>query len=90
MEEMKMGRKRTTLPNYNLDKLCEMVNEKYNLKPNEIGSVELYSDMYGFSLIQLCNQYRGHRVLISGRETILKQYLRNILDDKLILNFWAV
>lgn len=87
-----MGRKKikVNIPTYNVDKLCEMVNEKYGLKPNQIGSIEHYQDMYSNSIVQICNQYRGTRVLATGNDPGLKQYLRNILDDRIILNFWEV
>lgn len=73
-----------------LDTLCDLVNNKYGLKPNEIGSVEHHSDMCENSIVQICNQYRGYRQLISGTDPVLKTYLRNILEDKTILNFWAI
>ena len=88
-----MGRKKTNTDKpkkYDISKLCELVNDKYNLKPNQVGSIELYSDMCGMSLIQLCNQYRGHRELIHGTEPTIRKYLQNILEDKTILNFWSV
>lgn len=42
-----MGRKRIKpeIMTNNVDKLCDMVNEKYNLIPNSIGSIEHHSDM---------------------------------------------
>ena len=88
-----MGRKKTnsdTPKKVDISVLCELVNDKYSLRPNQIGSIELYSDMNTFSLIQICNQYRGHRELISGSEPVLRKYLQNLLDDKIILNFWEV
>ena len=48
----------------NVDKLCEMVNEKYNLLSNSIGSIEHHSDMTENSIVQILNQYRGVRQLI--------------------------
>lgn len=87
-----MGRKRIKpeITTNNVDKLCNLVNEKYNLKPNSIGSIEYHSDMCESAIVQICNQYRGHRQLICGPEPILKTYLRNILEDKTVLNFWAI
>ena len=59
-----------------IDILCDRVNEKYNLKRHQVGSVERYQDMYETSVVQVCNQ--------------LTKYLQNILDNKTILNFWEV
>lgn len=36
------------------------------------------------------NSARGIRQLICGDSPTLKEYLRNILDDKIILNFWGI
>ena len=86
------GRKRINpiIMTNNIDKLCDMVNEKYNLLSNSVGSIEYHSDMSESSIVQIMNSYRGVRQLISGEERELKKYLQNILDDKTILNFWAV
>lgn len=73
-----------------VDTLCDLINEKYNLSPSSIGSIEYHSDMCESSIVQICNKARGHRQLISGPEPVLKTYLRNILEDKTILNFWAI
>ena len=73
-----------------VDKLCDMVNEKYNLIPNSIGSIEYHSDMTENSIVQILNQYRGVRQLILGDDKTLKKYLQNILEDKIILNFWCI
>ena len=73
-----------------VSKMCEMVNEKYNLKPNSIGSIEYHNDATENSIVQICNQYRGTRQLICGDDKTLKKYLQNILDDRTILNFWKV
>lgn len=87
-----MGRRKVKpeIVTNNVDKLCEMVNEKYNLLPNSIGSIEHHSDMTENSIVQILNQYRGVRQLISGDDGTLKKYLQNILDDKIILNFWCI
>lgn len=87
-----MGRKRIRpeIMTNNVDKLCEMVNEKYNLIPNSLGSIEHHSDMTESSIVQIVNKYRGVRQLISGDRNVLKLYLQNILDDKIILNFWCI
>ena len=87
-----MGRKRIKpeIITNNLDKLCEMVNEKYGLLPNEIGSIEHHQDSCENSIVQICNKYRGTRQLIYGADPILKKYLQNILADKTILNFWCI
>ena len=87
-----MGRKKVNADkkSIDLDILCELINDKYDLKPNQIGSIEYHSDMTENSIIQICNQYRGYRQLICGPEPMLKKYLQNILDNKTILNFWEV
>ncbi len=87
-----MGRKKIKpeIATNNINKLCNLVNEKYNLKPNDVGSIEFHNDMCESAIIQICNQYRGYRQLIYGPEPMLKTYLRNILEDKIILNFWAI
>lgn len=87
-----MGRKRIKpeIMTNNVDELCDMVNEKYNLIPNSIGSIEHHSDMTENSIVQILNQYRGVRQLISGDDKTLKKYLQNILEDKIILNFWCI
>lgn len=87
-----MGRKRIRpeIMTISVDKLCEMVNEKYNLLPNSIGSIEYHLDMTESSIVQIVNKYRGVRQLISGDRNVLKLYLQNILDDKIILNFWCI
>ena len=87
-----MGRKKVKpdIATKTVDKLCCLVNEKYNLLPNNIGSVEYHHDATENYIVQICNNYRGVRQLISGDDTILKKYLMNILDDKTILNFWCV
>lgn len=86
-----MGRKKIKpeIMTNNLDKLCDMVNEKYNLLPNSVGSIEYHSDMTESSIVQIANKNRGVRQLIYGEERELKKYLQNILDDKVILNFWG-
>ena len=87
-----MGRKKVKpdITTKTVDKLCCLVNEKYNLKPNSIGSIEYHSDSTENSVVQICNQYRGIRQLICGDDKTLKKYLQNILDDRTILNFWKV
>lgn len=87
-----MGRKKTKIQvtTNNVEGLCESVNNKYNLKPNQIGSIEHHCDSTENSIVQIVNQFRGTRQLIYGDDKILKKYLRNILDDKLVLNFWNV
>lgn len=87
-----MGRKRIKpeIMTNNVDKLCDMVNEKYNLIPNSIGSIEHHSDMTENSIVQICNKSRGVRQLICGDDKTLINYLHNILEDKIILNFWCI
>ena len=87
-----MGRKKIKpeLVTRNVDKLCEMVNEKYNLKQNSIGSIEYHSDSTENSVVQIVNKSRGVRQLIYGEDKVLIKYLQSILDDKTVLNFWCV
>lgn len=87
-----MGRKKVKPKKFikNVDALCDLVNDKYGLKPNSVGSIEHYSDMCENSIIQLCNQYGGSRQLLYGDDKVLIKYLENILDDRIILNFWIV
>lgn len=87
-----MGRKKIKpeIVTKNVDKLCEMVNEKYNLKPNSIGSIEYHSDSTENSVVQIVNKSRGVRQLIYGEDKVLIKYLQSILDDKTVLNFWCV
>ena len=68
-----------------IDSLCEAVNNKYNLKRNEIGSIEYYSDMCENSIIQIANQYRGHIQLACGDNKTLVKYLQGILEDRIKL-----
>lgn len=70
-----------------IDKLCKQVNEKYNLQPNSIGSVEHHSDMCENSIVQIVTKSRGTRQLIYGENKTLEQYLKNILEDRVELNF---
>lgn len=74
----------------NIDELCEMINEKYNLIPNSIGSIEHHHDATENSVVQIMNKARGTRQLICGEDKVLLQYLQSILDDKTILNFWCI
>lgn len=73
-----------------INNLCELVNTKYNLRPNQIGSIEYHSDMCENSIVQICNQYRGTRRVLSGDNTVLADYLQLILNDKITLNFWKL
>ena len=87
-----MGRKkiRPEKITNDISSLCDLVNKKYSLKPNDIGSIEYHNDATENSIVQICNQYRGIRQLICGDDKTLKKYLQNILDDRTILNFWKV
>ena len=87
-----MGRKKVKpeIVTKNVDALCDMVNEKYNLLPNTIGSIEYYHDASENSIVQICNKSRGVRQLIYGEDKVLIRYLRNILEDKIVLNFWCI
>lgn len=87
-----MGRKRINpvIITKNVDILCKMVNEKYNLLPNTIGSIEYYHDASENSIVQICNKSRGVRQLIHGEDKTLIKYLCNILEDKIVLNFWCI
>ena len=87
-----MGRKKTKIEvlTNNVDSLCDLVNEKYNLRPNDVGSIEYHCDSCENSIVQIMNKSRGVRQLICGDNPTLKKYLQNILDDKMILNFWGI
>lgn len=87
-----MGRKKIKpeIVTKNVDKLCEMVNEKYNLVSNSIGSIERHHDTSENSIVQIVNKNRGVRQLIYGEDKVLIKYLQSILDDKTVLNFWCV
>ena len=78
-----MGRKRIKpeITTNNVDKLCNLVNEKYNLKPNSIGSIEYHSDMCE-SAIVYGNRYRDDidKELTRGEELFYQG------DYKLALN----
>lgn len=87
-----MGRKKIkpTIVTKNVSKLCEMVNEKYNLIPNSIGSIEYHHDATENSIVQIMNKSRGVRQLTYGEDKVLIEYLRSILNDKTVLNFWCI
>lgn len=74
----------------NIDMMCEIVNEKYGLLPNQRGSIEYHHDASENSIVQIVNKSRGVRHLIHGDDKTLLQYLQNILDDKTVLNFWCI
>lgn len=76
-----MGRKKIKpeIVTKNVNKLCEMVNEKYNLIPNSIGSIEHHYDANENSIVQIMNKSRGVRQLIYGEDKVLMKYLQNIL-----------
>lgn len=82
-----MGRPRTKPEKITNDvsSLCDLVNKKYNLKPNDIGSIEYHNDTTENSIVQICNEARGVRQLIYGDNTTLKKYLQNILNDTVAL-----
>lgn len=69
-----------------IDDLCDRVNEKYNLRNRQIGSIERYTDMTTNKLVQIGNNFGGYIDLMCGTEKQLEAFLRNILDDKIILN----
>ena len=87
-----MGRKKIKpeIVTKNVDKLCKMVNEKYNLMSNSIGSIEHHYDVNENSIVQIMNKSRGVRQLIYGEDKVLMKYLQSILDDKTVLNFWCI
>lgn len=87
-----MGRKKIkpTIVTKNVSTLCEMVNEKYNLIPNSIGSIEHHYDANENSIVQIMNKNRGVRQLIYGEDKVLIKYLQSILNDKTVLNFWCI
>ena len=73
-----------------IDKLCEKVNQKYNLKQGKIGSIIYHYDASENSIVQVLNQYGGVRQLIYGTDAELIKYLQNILNEKTTLNFWGI
>lgn len=82
-----MGRKKTRPEKITNDisSLCDLVNKKYSLKPNDIGSIEYHNDATENSIVQICNEARGTKQLIYGDNTTLKKYLQNILNDTVAL-----
>lgn len=82
-----MGRKKIKPEKITNDvsSLCDLVNKKYSLKPNDIGSIEYHNDTTENSIVQICNEARGTRQLIYGDNTTLKKYLQNILNDTVAL-----
>ena len=87
-----MGRKKIKpeIMTNSVNELCNMVNKKYNLLPNTIGSIEYHHDSTENSIVQIMNHYRGVRQLIYGEDKVLIRYLKNILEDKTVLNFWCI
>lgn len=71
----------------NVDKLCDAVNEKFNLKPRQIGSVERVSDMCTNSIVQIGNNYGGFIVLASGDDKTLCNYLKGILSNEINITY---
>ena len=82
-----MGRKKIRPEKITNDvsSLCDLVNKKYSLNPNDIGSIEYHNDTTENSIVQICNEARGTRQLIYGDNTTLKKYLQNILNDTVAL-----
>ena len=82
-----MGRKkiRPEKITNDISSLCDLVNKKYSLKPNDIGSIEYHNDTTENSIVQICNEARGTKQLIYGDNTTLKKYLQNILNDTVAL-----
>ena len=62
-----MGRKKINQDKItiDIDTLCDLVNSKYNLKPNQIGSIEWHNDMCENAIVQIINQ-RNIILTISG------------------------
>ena len=87
-----MGRKKIKpdIITKDVSKMCEIVNDKYGLLPNQIGSIEYHHDATENSIVQIMTVSRGTRQLLCGEDKVLLKYLQNILDDKNILNFWAI
>lgn len=87
-----MGRKKIKpeIITKDVNKMCELVNEKYGLLSNQRGSIEHYHDATENSIVQIMTVNRGTRQLIYGENKVLLQYLQNILDDKTVLNFWCI
>lgn len=63
----------------NIEDLCNLINDKYKLKSNDVGSIEYHQDMCENSIVQIMNSARGVRQLICGSETVLRQFLQKIL-----------
>ena len=82
MSSLRINPKRTT---NDVSSLCDLVNKKYSLKPNDIGSIEYHNDATENSIVQICNEARGTKQLIYGDNTTLKKYLQNILNDTVAL-----
>ena len=82
-----MGRKkiRPEKITNDISSLCDLVNKKYSLKPNDIGSIEYHNDATENPIVQICNEARGTKQLIYGDNTTLKKYLQNILNDTVTL-----
>ena len=68
-----------------IDTLCQRINEKYNLKHNEIGSIEHYQDMCENSIVQIANEHRGTIQLVYGENKTLIKYLQGVLEDRIEL-----
>lgn len=71
----------------NLDELCDLVNAKYNLKHNQIGSIEHYHAMNENAIVQILNSSRGTRQLVFGDDHALRKYLKGLLDGEILLDF---
>lgn len=93
---MNYKKKDGTVSTYNytkenpIDKMCDLVNQKYGLRNRQIGSIERYTDSCTNEIVQIGNKYGGHTTLISGTEKVLKNFLQKILDDKVFLNIGGV
>lgn len=73
-----------------LDELCDLVNQKYNLQPNQIGSIEHHHDMSENSIVQILNKNRGTRQLVFGDDHALRKYLKGLLDGEILLDFLTI
>ena len=64
-----------------IDLLCEIYNEKHNLKRNEIGSIEHHKDMSENSIVKIANEHRGTIQLIYGDDKVLIKFLRCLINE---------
>lgn len=69
----------------NIDYLCDKINEQYNLKSREIGSIEHYSSMTENMIVQIGNDKGGFIPLTSGTDKELLEFLRHLSNGNYML-----